>query len=546
MRSVKYLFVIFLMAGCAGNQKPVVKAHQPTIPFRWENATVYFALTDRFYNADTTNDQEFGRKHDGAKLRSFEGGDIKGVTEKINDGYYGKLGINALWLTPLFEQIHGSTDEGSGKTYAYHGYWIRDWTSLDPNFGSMEDLKNLVDTAHKHGIRVIMDVVINHTGPVTAIDSQWPSAWVRTGPLCTYTDYNTNVNCSLSGLPDIRTESNKDVDLPEFLVEKWKKEGRYENEMKELDSFFQRTGYPRAPRFYIIKWLSDYVRKLGIDGFRVDTAKHTQADVWDELYRQCLQALKEWKESHGEEKPDGLDFYMVGEVFGYNINNGRNYDYGDSIVDFFNHGFKSLINFGFKEDARKSYEDLFSSYSELLADPLHGKTVLNYISSHDDASPFDLERNNVFEAATKLLLAPGEAQIYYGDETARPLKIPGADGDANLRSDMNWNDLAMNSEQNGYRIDSVFDHWCKLGRFRLEHKKLSDDPYIFERTLNEQGIADTVIVELGKKINTIDVSGIFPDDIELKDYYSDQVVRVKAGKVAIDTNFDIVLLGKPR
>jgi len=160
---------------------------------------------------------------------------------KIDD--WANNGINAIWFTPVVEQIHGGTDEGTGFTYAFHGYWAKDWTALDPNFGSMEDLAELVSVAHQHGIRIVMDAVINHTGPVTEQDKVWPNDWVRTSPKCEYSSYETAVPCTLvENLHDILTESNENVELPTELVEKWKKEGRYEQEMAELDAFFERTG----------------------------------------------------------------------------------------------------------------------------------------------------------------------------------------------------------------------------------------------------------------------------------------------------------------
>ena len=152
------------------------------VPFVWEGANLYFLLTDRFYNGDPSNDINFNRDENPAMLRGFEGGDIKGVIQKIEDGYFTNLGINAIWLTPIVEQIHGGTDEGTGKTYGFHGYWAKDWTSLDPNFGTKEDLKNLVEIAHGKGIRIVLDAVVNHTGPVTEKDPVWPDDWVRTGP----------------------------------------------------------------------------------------------------------------------------------------------------------------------------------------------------------------------------------------------------------------------------------------------------------------------------------------------------------------------------
>src|SRR5690606_20704796 len=107
----------------------------------WRNATIYFLLTDRFHNGDPDNDVNFQRTQEAATLRGFEGGDMAGITQKIEEGYFDRLGVNVLWFTPVVEQVHGATDEGTGLTYDYHGYWTKDWTSLDPNFGTLEDLK---------------------------------------------------------------------------------------------------------------------------------------------------------------------------------------------------------------------------------------------------------------------------------------------------------------------------------------------------------------------------------------------------------------------
>jgi len=158
----------------------------PAAPFIWENASIYFLLTDRFSNGDPSNDINFDRTDQTAILRGFEGGDMAGVIRKIEEGYFDDLGITALWLTPWFEQVHGSTDEGTGPTYGYHGYWAKDWTAIEPNFGNPETLSLLVETAHAHGIRIVMDIVINHTGPVTPLDPAWPDEWVRKSPRCVY------------------------------------------------------------------------------------------------------------------------------------------------------------------------------------------------------------------------------------------------------------------------------------------------------------------------------------------------------------------------
>lgn len=542
----KFIILISMMflLSCGEKNMPTTPSTDTKIPSFWDNATVYFLLTDRFNNADVSND--FTHPSTPAPYRGYMGGDVKGITKKIEEGYFDSLGVTAIWMTPLVENITSGTDEGTGLSYGFHGYWTKDWTSFDSRVGTKSEIAEMVSTAHKHGIKIVMDAVINHTGPVTPLDTQWPDAWVRTTPKCTYTSYETTTACTLvENLPDIRTESTQEVELPPFLVEKWKAEGRYDTEMAELDTFFKRTNYPRRPYYYIVKWLTDMIRDFGIDGFRVDTAKHTEEDVWKTLYTEANTAFAEWKTGHPEAVGMEEKFYMVGEVYNYFVGNGRAYDFGDKKVDYFDYGFHALINFDFKGDATKSYDSLFTKYDQVLHGPIVGKSVLNYISSHDDGGPYDKERKKPFESATKLLLTQGGAQIYYGDETARSLSVA-AEGDAVLRSFMNWEDISNQPTKD------ILTHWQKLGRFRKHHiaigagrhHKISDSPYTFARTYDANSYKDMVVcgVDMPKGPKTINTSGYFADGSIVKDYYSGNIVTVLDGKVNVDTPFDIVLL----
>lgn len=550
------LFPVWLLLGsfAACHSPSPISSAGNTAPFLWENANIYFLLTDRFYNGNPSNDLNFERTAATGPMRGFEGGDLQGIMKKLQEGYFQQLGITALWLTPFFEQNHGATDEGTGMTYGYHGYWIRDWTRLDPNFGTPEDLEKLIELAHQQGIRILMDVVMNHTGPVTGRDPVWPEDWVRTSPACTYRSYETTVTCTLvENLPDIRTGSNEPVALPPALLQKWEKEGRLGQELAELEEFFERTGFPRAPRYYLIKWLTDFVRKYGIDGFRLDTAKHIEESVWAELYAEATKAFEAWKRSHPDQVLDENDFFMVGEVYGYGISSGRYYSFGDRQVDFYAQHIHSLINFQFKEDARLAYEPLFSKYSEMLHGALKGNGVLNYISSHDDGAPFDQDRERSLEAITKLLLTPGASQIYYGDESGRDLRMPGAIGDANLRGPMNWDEIEAGTVKNGVPVSSILAHAGKLGRFRREHPsvgagihaKISDAPYLFSRILKQEGVEDRVLVGLemepGEK--HLSVGSVFPNGTELYDYYSETYCTVRDGMVKCRSDHSVVLLG---
>ncbi len=550
----KYFFIIALtltVLSCKEHTERIEVQKQET-PFVWEGANLYFLLTDRFNNGDTSNDVNFERTWKPGKLRGFEGGDIKGITQKIKEGYFTDLGINAIWMTPIVEQIHGGTDEGTGVTYGFHGYWTKDWTNIDPNFGTKEDLHELVKEAHAKGIRIVLDAVINHTGPVTGKDPVWPEEWVRTDVQCTYDTYDHTISCTLvENLPDIRTESNDNVELPPQLVEKWKAEGRYEQEVKELDAFFERTGHPRAPRFYIMKWLTDYITEFGIDGYRVDTVKHTEEYVWQEFKVECDYAFSEFKKNNPDKVLDENDFYLVGEVYNYGISGGQWFDFGDRKVNYFNPpSFQSLINFEFKWNAKQmGYEAMFKKYNDTLKGPLKGFGALNYLSSHDDGSPFDALREKPFETANRLLLSPGTSQVYYGDESARSLVVEGTVGDATLRSFMNW--AAIKSDP---KTKAVLTHWQKIGQFRQRHpavgaglhQMITEQPYYFYRSFQNEDFKDMVIVGLdvpkGKKV--IDVSKIFEERTMLQDAYSGEKATVENGKITINSDFNIVLIEK--
>lgn len=419
----------------------------------------------------------------------------------------------------------------------------------------MGDLEELVDAAHQSGIRVMFDVVLNHIGPTTSLDAPWPDEWARTSPTCKYTNYENTTSCTLvDNLPDIRTESNTSVELPEFLVQKWKKEERYDKEVTELNEFFTRTGYPKAPKYYIIKWLTDYIKEMGIDGFRFDTVKHLEEGVFNDVKTESLYSFEQWKTQNPAKVLDDNKFYLLGEVYGYGLSAKRIYDFGDKKVDYFANGFDGLINFQFSFNSKDyNYEQLFYFYDNILrSEEMKGNSVLNYLASHDDPNCFDKLRMKPYEAANKLLLCPGAAQIYYGDESMRPLVVEGAKGDANLRSFMNWNDINKNKVINGFKVKDVQLHWQKLGRFRKnhisvgigKHTMISATPYVFSREYKTDKIEDKVVIGLdlpkGKKV--LSVGDVFTDETMLKDTYSGKLLVVRKGKVTIDTDTTTVLL----
>ena len=536
----------FFACNSIAGQKPSLP--KKTTTFFWEGASIYFLLTDRFNNGDTSNDFSYNRIQDAAKLRGFQGGDLKGITQKINEGYFTELGINAIWMTPIVEQIHAGTDEGTGKSYGYHGYWTKDWTAIDRNFGNKEDLKELITAAHKRGIRILLDAVINHTGPVTKEDPVWPTDWVRESPQCNYATYKNTVSCTLvKNLPDIKTESNENVALPPQLVEKWKAEGRYVQEKKELDAFFKRTGYPKAPRFYIMKWLTDYITEFGIDGYRVDTVKHTENFVWQEFRKECDHAFNVFKQNNPQKILDNNEFYLVGEVYNYAISHKKSYDFGDKKVNYFDNAFNSLINFELKWNVKQMAEkEVFQKYDSILNNDLKGYGVLNYLTSHDDGQPFDKERKMPYKTATMLLLTPGTAQVYYGDESARDLTIAGTVGDATLRSFMNWDEVKNTDE-----TKKILTHWQKIGQFRSNHMAVGagkheliseENGLIFSRVSNKDKVVIGINLPKGKKL--IEISSVYKNTDHLFDFYSKKKLIIKEGIVYLDSPYEIVLIEK--
>jgi len=509
--------------------------------FSWKSANIYFLLTDRF-NAAESDTTRVGADKETAVLRGFEGGNIKGVTNKIKEGYFQKLGVDAIWTTPVVRQIDDATDEGTGVTYGYHGYWTKDWTSIEPSFGTHQELKEFVETAHEAGIKVVMDAVLNHTGPVTDLDPTFPEQWVRETPPCDFKNYQGTVECTLvANLPDIKTESGEEVELPQTLLDFWESENRMEQEIEELDAFFNKTGLKKTPRNYVIKWLTDYVRELGIDGFRVDTTKHVDEDSWVVLKQEAERAFEEYHQNNNS--VPSAPFYMVGEVYFYGISGGPEYDFGDKKVNYFDYGFDALINFDFKADAANHYEFVFNKYDSLLNKTHKNISVLSYISSHDDSQPFDIEREEPIKSANMLLLAPGGVQMYYGDEIARPLVMEGAEGDANLRSVMNWSSIEEPETK------EILTHWQKLGQFRKshpaiglgKHKMLQIEPYFFSRSYE----GDTAIVGLDliqDKEITIQLPSQWSNVEKWYDSYSNQSISAQNGTLHIKTNQSTVLL----
>lgn len=535
-------------SGSAG--RPGAPALEPVArPGRFaDNPIIYFVITDRFFNGNPINDHSYGRSGDGkSEIGTFHGGDLAGLTQKLNDGYFQALGVNGLWITAPYEQIHGWVVGGNNEFhhYAYHGYYALDYTVLDRNMGTGDELRTFIDTAHAHGIRVIFDVVMNHPGyaDITSlaeygIDVLWPG-WENAtiADYHSFIDYNDFdfqswwgpdwVRSSLPGyqtgpahddrlmqlayLPDFKTESDKPVELPIFLRNKPDTRAR------------SRPGY--TVRAYLVEWLSSWVREYGVDGFRCDTVKHVELETWSALKSAGTEALRQWKSEHPDKVIDSAGFWMTGEVFPHGVDRD----------EYFDHGFDSLINFDLQPRALEMdmapasdwsrLDALYSEYAaKLSADP--DFNVLSYLSSHDTQL---FPRDRLLGGGTILMLAPGGVQIFYGDETARPTgPAPSSDPQQATRSAMSWS--AIDAD--------VLAHWQALGRFRRRHvalargrhQRLGEQPYVFARIHPD----DRVVVAIGASGATrVTVGDVFAEGELVRDAYTGEAAKISGGKALL-------------
>ena len=157
-------FIRVICANADGVPSNVVRASVGPPVFHWQDAVLYYAFTDRFADGDKSNDKPVNDPHV-APPANYHGGDLRGITQKIDEDYFSKLSINTIWLAPLNRNpatAYQESPEPHRWYTGYHGYWPVSSTELDPHIGTDKDLKELVDHAHKRGLKVIADLVLHH------------------------------------------------------------------------------------------------------------------------------------------------------------------------------------------------------------------------------------------------------------------------------------------------------------------------------------------------------------------------------------------------
>ena len=527
--------------------------------FDWGGATVYFLITDRFCNGDTSNDINYGRIVDYGSEQmnaaTFHGGDFKGLLQKARESYFTEMGVDVVWMTDVYEQIHGWMS-GSGAIndfphYGYHGYYPLDFTQIDKNYGTVAEFRELVDTLHNQGIRVMLGANLNNPGYPTLLDAvqygfaetglteaeavrhikDWKydpfyanranwNGWYDRGWLRMPDegwDESDPYETTLFGLPDFKDESNEPVKIPQFLHRKWKAEGSSNDPWVNPTAAKLRKDRNWSPMQYMIAWISSWVEEFGIDGFRCDIVEYVHTYRWKELSDACNEALNRWRMAHPESPASRWNdsFYMTGD-----------FDYADIDYkpDYADAGFSSMVNFWFpKHGDLDGIVYTWQAYSDSIAahPGWHPFSYLNN-SYHRDT-----DMSNIADCATTLLLAPGVAQIFYGDENCRKLSDArfNVDSDQAFRSDMDWNDVDA----------ALLSHFRTLGKIRKNHpviatgRQITIDAHTCLRYDDNEKLIIAVAVEDGRKIP---VSNHFADGLTLKELYTGQVATVKSGFIA--------------
>jgi len=373
------------------------------------NESIYFIMVDRFENGDPANDNagfiagDPTGGFDPTDIGYWHGGDLKGVTKHLN--YVKSMGFTSIWITPPVKQKY--IQESSA---AYHGYWGLDFTTVDPHLGSEADLTEMVARAHELGLKVIIDVVANHTADVIYYDNSKPKI-LASEANSKKPDWLNNINnyhnigisqgtdSDFFGLDDIATEN------PE-VIEGW------------------------------IKVWSDWINNFDIDGFRIDTFKHVNPEFWLKV----IPAIKEVALKKGK-----TDFLVFGEVFEPSPYVTSTFVRTKQIA--------SLLDFPFQERVSR-----FAKYGtntiELVglfnADDLYTTPTTNayglitFLGNHDmgrigyqiRSAVLDNDLTGALDRAklanALLFLLRGSPALYYGDEKG----MAGTGGDKQARQDM--------------------------------------------------------------------------------------------------------------
>lgn len=380
--------------------------------FDWDEAVIYFMVTDRFFDGDSTNNAANGGDAYGTNAGLYHGGDFAGVTQKLD--YLDELGVNTIWITPIVENIKGVTVNGEGKedvpyNAAYHGYWASDFTRLNPALGTDTEFQALIDAAHAKGMKIMVDVVLNHAG--YGAEENFPGM---------LRDKAVDESDFVHG--------GGQANLPDFLTEN------------------------AEVRDQLIAWQVNWADK-GVDYFRVDTVKHVDSTTWMAFKNALTKAKPEFK--------------MIGEYYGAGYASENGGTLGSGQMD-------SLLDFDFNDWALAFVSGSITSVEQNLAkrNAALNNTYLTgqFLSSHDEDGFKHRLGNNISDkdgaamvAATLQITAKGQPVIYYGEE----IGLTGANNYPyqTNRYDFDWSEVESGSNR-------TYTHYRKMLAIREQYSEI--------------------------------------------------------------------------
>lgn len=415
--------------------------------------SAYFVMTDRYANGDTTNDNggakagAYDSGFEPADYGMFHGGDFKGLTNSLDR--LKKLGFTSIWVTPPVKQ-----QTMQGNSAAYHGYWGLDFTTVDPHLGSEYDFKELVVKAHAIGMKVIIDIVVNHTADVIQYSDNNAYVSHKSAPYLdaagklfdpalfagkdTFPKLDANV--SFAKKPSVDAV-NANIKKPAFLNDitnyhnrgdsNWSGTSVLDGDFFGLDDVF--TQKPAVVKGWIEVW-SSWITKFGIDGYRIDTAKHVNPEFWKVFIPAILKAAK----AAGK-----TDFPIYGEVYDSNPLATAQFVRNQAFPGILDFAFQSNVT-AFVTEGRGAEKlvELFNADDLYTTATTSAYGLTTFLGNHDmgrigafidsaASSDADALAKSKLANALLLLLRGGPA-IYYGDEKG----MIGRGGDKAARQDM--------------------------------------------------------------------------------------------------------------
>ncbi|MFJ3528088.1 pullulanase-type alpha-1,6-glucosidase [Streptomyces sp. NPDC090132] len=410
----------------------------------------YFVMPDRFANGDTGNDRggltgsRLETGYDPTDKGFYQGGDLKGLTNRLD--YIKGLGTTAIWLAPIFKN---RPVQGTGKdaSAGYHGYWITDFTRVDPHFGTNADLTKLIDKAHGKGMKVFFDVITNHTADT--VDYAEKTYGYKPKGAYPYLDRDGRPFDDAAGMAKVDADSfpyepvTSGGKTPAWLNDPTMYHNRGDStyagesttygDFSGLDDLWtERPEVVSGMEKIYEKWVRDF----DIDGFRIDTVKHVDLDFWT----QWATALDTYAAKHGRE-----DFFMFGEVYSADtaitspyVTQGRL----DATLDFpFQEAARQYASQGapasklaavFGDDYRYT-TDKANAYEQVTFLGNHDMGRIGTFLKQDNPEADDAELVKRAGLANELMfLSRGNPVVYYGDEQG----FTGAGGDKDARQTM--------------------------------------------------------------------------------------------------------------